>query len=127
MRPSVTADYMLLMYPSRCKFSSTASSSCICVKNDCHRVKTQLQLNNNNYYYYVPEASYFLAAFLCNVKSSYHSGYNKGHVFCLLGCYPLKKSLRVPVKCKKNVNLYLKCASQKLECCLTVHLPHEIM
>jgi len=39
------------MYPSRCKFSSTASSSCICVKNDCHRVKTQLQLNK--YYYYV--------------------------------------------------------------------------
>ena len=33
-------------------FSSTASSSCICVKNDCHRVKTQLQLNNNNNYYY---------------------------------------------------------------------------
>ena len=43
--------YMLLMYPSRCKFSSTASSSCICVKNDCHRVKTQSQLNK--YYYYL--------------------------------------------------------------------------
>jgi hypothetical protein len=76
---------------------------------------------------YVPEASYFLAAFLCNTKSSYNSGYDKGHVFWLLGCCPLKKSLRVPVKCKKNVNLYLKCASQKLEGCLNVHLLHEIM
>jgi len=45
---------MLLMYPSRCKFSSTASSSCICVKNDCHRVKTQLQLNK---YYYTQQSS----------------------------------------------------------------------
>ena len=43
--PSPSCHYMLLMYPSRCKYSSTASSSCICVKNDCHRVKTQLQLN----------------------------------------------------------------------------------
>ena len=47
-----TCHYILLMYPSRCKFSSTASSSCICVKNDCHRVKTQLQLNKYYYYYY---------------------------------------------------------------------------
>jgi len=43
----VSLPMLLLMYPSRCKFSSTASSSCICVKNDCHRVKTQLQLNKN--------------------------------------------------------------------------------
>jgi len=41
----LSCHYMLLMYPSRCKISSTASSSCICVKNNCHRVKTQLQLN----------------------------------------------------------------------------------
>jgi len=50
--PSPSCHYMLLMYPSRCKFSSTASSSCICVKNDCHRMKTQLQLNKYYYYYY---------------------------------------------------------------------------
>ena len=50
--PSPICHYMLLMYPSRCKFSSTASSSCICVKNDCHRVKTQSQLNKYYYYYY---------------------------------------------------------------------------
>ena len=50
--PSPSCHYMLLMNPSRCKFSSTASSSCICVKNDCHRVKTQLQLNKYYYYYY---------------------------------------------------------------------------
>ena len=50
--PSPSCHYMLLMYPSRCKLSSTASSSCICVKNDCHRVKTQLQLNKYYYYYY---------------------------------------------------------------------------
>ena len=50
--PSPSCHYMLLMYPSRCKFSSTASSSCICVKKDCHRVKTQLQLNKYYYYYY---------------------------------------------------------------------------
>ena len=48
--PSPSCHYMLLMYPSRCKFSSTASSSCIRVKNDCHRVKPQLQLNK---YYYI--------------------------------------------------------------------------
>ena len=55
--PSPSCHYMLLMYPSRCKFSSTASSSCICVKNDCHRVKTQLQLNKYYLFYlfiYVP-------------------------------------------------------------------------
>ena len=50
--PSPSCHYMLLMYPSRCKFSSTASSSCICVKSNCHRVKTQLQLNKYYYYYY---------------------------------------------------------------------------
>ena len=49
---SPSCHYMLLMYPSRYKFSSTASSFCICVKNDCHRVKTQLQLNKYYYYYY---------------------------------------------------------------------------
>ena len=49
---------------------------------------------------YVPEASYFLAARLRDVKSSYHSGYDKGHIFCLFRCCPLKKSLRVPVQCK---------------------------
>ena len=49
--PSPSYHYMLLMYPSRCKFSSTASSSCICVKNDCHRVKTQLQLNKYYLFY----------------------------------------------------------------------------
>ena len=50
MMTSPSCHYVLLMYPSRCKISSTASSSCICVKNDCHRVKTQLQLNK---YYYI--------------------------------------------------------------------------
>lgn len=60
----------------------------------------------------VPEASYFLVERLCNVKSSYHSGYDKGHVFCLLGYCPLKKSLRLAVKCKKNVKLFLNCGSQ---------------
>jgi len=45
MIPKSKLPYRLLMYPSRYKFSSTASSSCICVKKDCHRVKTQLQLN----------------------------------------------------------------------------------
>ena len=31
-------------------FSSTVSSTCICVQNHCHRAKAQLQLNK--YYYY---------------------------------------------------------------------------
>lgn len=60
----------------------------------------------------VPEASYFLAARLCNVKSSHHSGYDKSIVFCLFACCPLKKSLRVSVQCKWNANLDLRCASQ---------------
>ena len=55
--PSPSCHYMLLMYPSRCKFSTTASCSCICVKNDCHRVKTQLQLNK--YYYKIGKLAMF--------------------------------------------------------------------
>jgi hypothetical protein len=49
---------------------------------------------------YVPEASYLLAARLCNVKSSYHSGYEKAHIFCISDCCPVKKLLRVPMQCK---------------------------
>ena len=32
-------------------FSSTVSSTCICVQNRCHRAKSQLQLNKYYYYY----------------------------------------------------------------------------
>jgi hypothetical protein len=57
-------------------------------------------------------ASYSLDERLCNVKPSYLTGYDMGHIFCLFGCFSLKNSLCVPVQFKQNVKLDLKCASQ---------------
>ena len=81
--PSPSCHYMLLMYPSRCKFSSTASSSCICVKNDCHRVKTQLQLNKYYYYYYTKTKTGILIEWYGNMQNvTLFCSY----VFVFVGC-----------------------------------------
>ena len=76
---------------------------------------------------HVPEANYFLLHFCVtsNLRNILVMTRFVSSVYLVVVHW--KSHCAFLWNVRKNVNLYLKCVSQKLEGCLTVHLPHEIM